>query len=61
MILSDTAIRDEMENGNIIISPFDDAALGGNSYDVHLSPHFLTYPQQRGAALFEKLPLDERR
>lgn len=43
MILTDGAIRDAMERGTIEIDPFDPAALGPNSYDVHLSRHFAYY------------------
>jgi dCTP deaminase len=43
VILSDTAILAAMERGEIVIDPFDPACLGGNSVDVHLSPHLLTY------------------
>lgn len=42
-ILSDTAILAAMERGEIVIDPFDPKNLGGNSYDVHLSPYLLTY------------------
>ena len=43
MILSDTAIVHAIRNGSIVIQPFDDTALGGNSYDVHLSQYGATY------------------
>lgn len=43
MILSDSAILKAMERGEIIIEPFQKAALGTNSYDVHLSPNLATY------------------
>lgn len=58
MILADTAIRRAVDAGAIVITPFDDRALGGNSYDVHLSPHLLTYKAMRGAVWNEPLPLD---
>ena len=35
-ILSDTSILKEIENGEIIIDPFDNECLGSNSYDIHL-------------------------
>lgn len=35
-MLSDKRILEEMENGNIIIEPFDMRQLGTNSYDVRL-------------------------
>lgn len=44
-ILSDTAIEAEMRSGRIVITPYDENALGGNSYDVHLSPHLMTYKE----------------
>ncbi len=43
MILSDTAILEAMNRDEIVIEPFDLKALGGNSYDVHLSPYLKTY------------------
>jgi len=43
MILSDTKILEHIENGSIIIDPFDRHCLGSNSYDVHLSKHLATY------------------
>lgn len=43
MILSDKEILREMQNGNIVISPFDRDALGANSYDVHLSKYLAYY------------------
>jgi len=36
MILSDKKIIEELENGNIVIEPFNRDDLGTNSYDVHL-------------------------
>lgn len=43
MILSDKAILEGMEKGEIVVEPFDRAALGTNSYDVHLSKYLATY------------------
>lgn len=43
MILSDTEILRARKNNDIIITPFDYRALGGNSYDVHLSPYLARY------------------
>ncbi len=43
MILSDSRIREEIENGSIVIEPFDPACLGTNSYDIHLSKYLATY------------------
>lgn len=43
MILSDKAILEGMQKGEIVVEPFDRAALGTNSYDVHLSKHLATY------------------
>ncbi len=46
MILSDKAILESMEKGEIVIEPFDRAALGTNSYDVHLSKYLATYTDE---------------
>ena len=43
MILSDTRILEEIENGSIKIVPYDRACLGSNSYDVHLGRFLATY------------------
>jgi dCTP deaminase len=43
MILADSAILQEIENGNIYLSPYDPKSLGSNSYDVHLSPKLAVY------------------
>ncbi len=43
MILSDTKILEHIKSGEIVITPFDIANMGGNSYDVHLSNHFAQY------------------
>ncbi len=43
MILSDTKILECVENGEIVITPFDPKNMGGNSYDVHLSKHLARY------------------
>ena len=43
MILSDKLIKENIDNGNILIEPYDEKYLGSNSYDVHLSKYFATY------------------
>ncbi len=43
MILSDSRILEEIENGNIVIEPYDRKNLGSNSYDVHLGKYLATY------------------
>ena len=43
MILSDQRILESIENGHIIIEPFNRSCLGTNSYDVHLSKHLAIY------------------
>ncbi len=43
MILSDQKILEALESGDIVIDPFDPAALGTNSYDVHLSKYLAVY------------------
>ncbi len=46
MVLTDTQILAAIESGDIVITPFDPASLGTNSYDVHLSPHFAIYEEE---------------
>lgn len=43
MILTDGEILKEIEQGNILIEPFDREKLGTNSYDVHLGKHLACY------------------
>ncbi len=45
MILSDVKILEGIENGEIIIEPFDREKLGTNSYDVHLGKHLAVYKE----------------
>ena len=43
MILTDTQILKQIEDGDIIIEPFNPEKLGTNSYDVHLSMYMAVY------------------
>ena len=43
MILSDTRILEEIENGSIKIVPYSRNCLGSNSYDVHLGSSLAKY------------------
>lgn len=43
MILSDKAILQSIEEGEIVIEPYSRESLGTNSYDVHLSKYLATY------------------
>lgn len=43
MILSDKAILEAIQKGEIVIEPFDRSCLGTNSYDVHLGKYLATY------------------
>ena len=45
MILSDSRILEEIENGNIVIEPYDRSNLGSNSYDVHLGKYLAMYDE----------------
>lgn len=45
-LLSDSAIIEEMKEGNIIIRPFFRDCLGSNSYDVHLGKILMTYSDE---------------
>lgn len=46
MILSDKSILTAIENGEIVIEPFERDCLGTNSYDVHLSATLAMYKNQ---------------
>jgi len=43
MILTDAKILEGIDNGDIVIEPFDRAHLGTNSYDVHLGKTLAVY------------------
>ena len=43
MILSDKKIIKAIEDGEIVIEPFDRNCLGTNSYDVHLGKWLANY------------------
>lgn len=43
MILSDKKILEAIEDGAIVIEPYDRSCLGTNSYDVHLSKYLAVY------------------
>jgi dCTP deaminase len=43
MILTDKKILEEMKQGTIVITPFDQKFLGTNSYDVHLGRWLAVY------------------
>lgn len=46
MILTDKEILKQIENGDIIIEPFDLKCLGTNSYDVHLAKYLAVYEDE---------------
>lgn len=43
MILTDAQILQEIEDGTIVIEPYNASCLGSNSYDVHLGSTLATY------------------
>lgn len=43
MILSDRKILESINNGQIVIEPYDRDCLGTNSYDVHLGKYLAVY------------------
>ena len=52
MILTDAAILEAIEKGEIVIEPYRRECLGSNSYDVHLGKYL---------ALYEEKELDARK
>lgn len=40
MLLSDRRILEEIQNGNLVLEPFEPRQLGTNSYDVRLGPWY---------------------
>ena len=45
MILTDVQILESIENGEIVIEPYDRKSLGTNSYDVHLAKYLAVYTE----------------
>ncbi|MCY4381479.1 MAG: dCTP deaminase [Proteobacteria bacterium] len=45
MILTDTDILREIEQGSIVIDPFSRGCLGSNSYDIHLGNTLAVYTE----------------
>jgi len=45
MILTDVQILESIENGEIVIEPYDRKSLGTNSYDVHLGKYMAVYTE----------------
>ena len=43
MVLSDRSIRNEVEQGRIIVEPFDDSCVQPASLDIHLSSSFQVF------------------
>lgn len=46
MILSDRKILEAIQNGKIVIEPYDASCLGTNSYDVHLGKTLAVYEER---------------
>ena len=46
MILSDKKILEALDNGEIVIEPYQRDCLGTNSYDVHLGKHLAVYKDE---------------
>lgn len=55
MIHTDTTILKEIENGNIIIEPFNRENLGTNSYDVTLGKTLKVYKDQYSQSFLTKM------
>lgn len=43
MIFTDAKIKQSIDEGQIVIDPYDPSCLGTNSYDVHLGKYLATY------------------
>ena len=56
MILTDKKIKEALEKGEIVISPFDEKCLGTNSYDVHLGETLAVYNGELDAK--KQIPLE---
>jgi len=46
MILTDKKILEAIDNGEIVIEPYDRSCLGTNSYDVHLGKTLAVYKDE---------------
>ena len=61
MILVDRDILKAVQDGDIVIEPFDPSSMGTNSYDVHLGPLLLTYREEMDERMYYPMPLDAAR
>ncbi|MFB6181334.1 MAG: dCTP deaminase [Candidatus Magasanikbacteria bacterium] len=60
MILSDRDIKEEMDEGNIVIDPFNEENLQPASYDLHLDKHFLVFDEIQHHVIDPKQNLDDK-
>jgi len=60
MILTDREIKKLIESKDIVIEPYDESALGTNSYDVHLGSTLATYDDRvLDAKIHNKITYEE--
>lgn len=59
MILSDRDILKALDNGDILIDPFDKKNLQPASVDLRLDKHFLIFDTNRNYVIDPKKPVDE--
>lgn len=59
MILSDADIKKAVEDGRVIIDPFDLDAVQPASVDLHLGPHFLVFRNTNTTCIDLAKPVDD--
>ncbi|PIR77160.1 MAG: dCTP deaminase, partial [Candidatus Magasanikbacteria bacterium CG10_big_fil_rev_8_21_14_0_10_38_6] len=59
MILSDRDIKKAINEGHIMLDPYDEKYLQPASIDLHLDKHFLVYDTTRYAVIDPKEPIDD--
>ncbi len=59
MILSDRSIKEQIENGRIVIEPFDPALVQPASIDVRLDSKFLVFRNTKRAYIDVKEPAED--
>jgi dCTP deaminase len=59
MILSDRSIREEIDEGRIVIDPFDPDCVQPSSVDLHVDARFRTFHNARYPYIDVKRPMDD--
>lgn len=59
MILSDRSIREALEAGHLVVSPYDPALLQPSSLDVRLASEFRVFHNNRASVIDVRKPMED--